>query len=253
MIRNKPLIVAHRGASYKAPENTLAAFKLAFEEKADFIEADFWLSGDDEIVCIHDSNTSRVSNKKLKIKSSQLIDLKNLDVGSWKNQSYTGEKIPSLKEIIQIIPDGKGIQIEIKDNREKIIMKLKEILDENIIENERIRIISFHRNIVRAAKKYLPEIKSYLIFGWYFSKGKYFKMLTQRMILKKLKTVFCDGVVLYNNSYIDENFVRILRENNLDICVYNVEREKDAVRLSSLEIDAITTDSPLKIREAIKL
>lgn len=251
MIRNKPLIVAHRGASYKAPENTIAAFKLAFEEKADFIEADFWLSGDDEIVCIHDSNTSRVGNKKLMIKTSQLSELKKLDVGSWKNQIYAHEKIPSLKEVMQIIPDGKGIQIEIKDNREKILIKLKQILNESTLFHERIRIISFHRNIVRAAKKHLPEIKSYLIFGWYFSKGNYFKLLTQRMILKKLKTVFCDGVVLYNNSYIDESFIKILKDKNLNVCVYNVDREADAVRLSSLGVDAITTDSPLKIREAI--
>jgi len=246
-----PFIVAHRGASQIAPENTIAAFNLAFEQQADFIEGDFWLTNDNEIVCIHDSNTSRVSNKKLKISSSTLSELRKLDVGSWKHNKFSGEKIPTLKEILKLIPNGKGIQIEIKDKRENILYSLNEILKSSSTPTENIRIISFHRNILRAAKKFFPDIKVYLIFSWYFSKGNYFKEVARQLILNKLETVSCDGVVLYNNSYIDKNFVSTLKELNLDICVYNVEEENEAIRLTSIGVDAITTNSPMKIREAI--
>ena len=61
------LIVAHRGASYAAPENTIPSFELAFNENADFVEADFWLTKDNEIVCIHDSNTKRVTKEKIRL------------------------------------------------------------------------------------------------------------------------------------------------------------------------------------------
>lgn len=76
MKANNPVIVAHRGASYIAPENTIPAFNVAFNEKADFIEGDFWLTADNEIVCIHDSDTYRIGKKKISITSSYLSELK---------------------------------------------------------------------------------------------------------------------------------------------------------------------------------
>src|SRR6187402_1705451 len=79
-------IVAHRGASYDAPENTLAAFKLAFEQGADGVEADFYLSSDGEIVCCHDKDTQRTAGVKHVINKTPLKVLRTLDVGRWKNK-----------------------------------------------------------------------------------------------------------------------------------------------------------------------
>lgn len=253
MVSDFPLIVAHRGASYIAPENTIPSFEIAFQEKADFIEGDFWLTKDNEIVCIHDSTTGRVGNKNIKVTSSTLSELNNVDVGIKKEKHFEGTTIPTLQEVLQIIPEQKGLHLEIKDNRENILIRLKEILKESNIPPEKIRIISFHRNIIRAAKKNLPEIKAYLIFGWYFSKGEYFKSLAQKLILRKSSTVNCDGLVLYANSYIDEKFIHILKENNLDVCAYNVEDANKAIRLTNYGINSLTTNSPLKIRKAIEL
>lgn len=246
------LIVAHRGASYAAPENTIPAFEIAFQEKADFIEGDFWLTKDNEIVCIHDSNTSRVGKKSIDVRSSNLTTLKNVDLGIRKGEQFAGTTIPTLQEVLKIIPEQKGIHLEIKDNREKILNRLKEILKESNIPNEKIRLISFHRNIIRAAKKYLPELKAYLIFGWYFSKGNYFKSLAQKLIMRKLNTVNCDGVVMFADSYIDEKFVQTLKNMNLDVCIYNVEDANKAIKLSNYNVDSLTTNSPLKIRKAIE-
>ncbi|MBI5660714.1 MAG: hypothetical protein HZC46_01040 [Ignavibacterium album] len=249
---NTPIIVAHRGASYIAPENTIPAFKIAFEEKADFIEGDFWLTNDNEIVCIHDSDTSRVSEQKIKVTSSNLSELKKIDVGIRKGGRFAGATIPTLQEVLQIIPGKKGLHLEIKDNREKFLIRLKEIFIEMNVSLQDIRIISFHRNIIRASKKYLPEFKTYLIFGWYFSKGNVFKSLACKLILRKLNTVICDGVVLYSDSYIDENFIKTLKKKNLDVCIYNVEDAQKAIELTKLGSDSLTTNSPLLIRKAIQ-
>ncbi|MFN3873266.1 MAG: glycerophosphodiester phosphodiesterase family protein [Ignavibacterium sp.] len=252
MIINTPLIVAHRGASYIAPENTIPAFKIAFDEKADFIEGDFWLTNDNEIVCIHDSDTRRVGNKKINVISSSLSELKKIDVGLRKGEQFTGTKIPTLQEVLQIIPEKKGLHLEIKDHREKFLIRLKEILRESNMLSENLRIISFHRNIIRASKKYLPEIKAYLIFGWYFSKGNYFKSLTQKLIMRKLNNVNCDGVILFSGSYINNDFIDAMKNKNLDVCVYNVEDTRKAIRLTNLGVDSLTTNSPLMIRKAIQ-
>ncbi|MGQ9799206.1 MAG: glycerophosphodiester phosphodiesterase family protein [Ignavibacterium sp.] len=252
MSEKLPLIVAHRGASYTAPENTIPAFKIAFQEKADFIEGDFWLTKDNEIVCIHDSNTRRVGNKGIDVRSSTLTELKNVDLKIRNGEQFAGTTIPTLEEVLQIIPEQKGLHLELKDNREKILIRLKEILRESNIPTEKIRIISFHRNIIRAAKEHLPELKAYLIFGWYFSRGDYFKSLTQKLIMRKLNTVNCDGVVMFAGSYIDEKFVQTLKNMNLDVCTYNVEESNMAIKFINYNVDSLTTNSPLMIRKAIE-
>lgn len=250
---NIPLIVAHRGASYAAPENTIPSFELAFKEEADFIEGDFWLTKDNEIVCIHDRNTKRVASKKnkLNVRSSTLSDLKKVDVGIWKGDQFKGTTIPTLQEVLKIIPEGKGIYIELKEDREIFVEKLREILNQFPIQKDRIRIIAFNPNTVKLAKKILPEIKTYWLFGWYFSRKKCLKSLAQRRLTQTLRTLNCDGIDVNAAPYIDEKLVKSLRENNLDFCAYDVDKVEDAIRLINLRVDSITTNSPLKMREKI--
>ena len=79
-----PFLVAHRGASKDAPENTLPAFELAWKQGADAIEGDFYLTKDGKIVCFHDGDTKKITGKKLVVKDSTLAELQALDVGEWR-------------------------------------------------------------------------------------------------------------------------------------------------------------------------
>lgn len=110
------LVVAHRGASYDAPENTLAAFRLAWDQHADAIEGDFYVTKDQQIVCIHDKTTKRIAPQQpdLSIANSTLEELQKLDAGSWKHPRYAAERIPTLKEVLGTVPEGKQIFVEIK-------------------------------------------------------------------------------------------------------------------------------------------
>ena len=107
-------IVAHRGASYDAPENTVASMKLAFEQGADGVEADFYLTSAGHIICCHVKDTERTAGVKHVIVETSLEVLRKLDVGSWKNEKYRGEKMPTFAEIAETIPDGKKFIIELK-------------------------------------------------------------------------------------------------------------------------------------------
>ena len=78
-------ITAHRGASHDAPQNTLPAFKLAWEKKADFIEGDFYLTADKKVVCFHDKSTGKIADKNLNVEKSDFKDLAKLDVGRKKH------------------------------------------------------------------------------------------------------------------------------------------------------------------------
>ena len=109
------LIVAHRGASYDAPENTLAAFQLAWQQNSDAIEGDFYVTSDQQIVCIHDKSTRRVAPKQpaLNVADSTFKQLRQLDVGSWKHDRYSAERVPTLKQVLATVPAGKQIFVEI--------------------------------------------------------------------------------------------------------------------------------------------
>jgi glycerophosphoryl diester phosphodiesterase len=249
-----PIIVAHRGASYAAPENTIPSFKLAFEEKADFIEGDFWLTKDEEIVCIHDPDTKRVTvnNTRMVVQSSSLAELKRIDVGFWKGIEHKGTSMPTLCEIMQIIPLGKGIYIEIKDDREIFMKKLEETLKQFQTLKDNVRIIAFNPKIIQSAKKYLPKIKTYWLFGWYFLKKKKYKSLAQKHLMKTFRTLDCDGIDVNAAPYIDERLVQSFHNSNLDFCAYDVDTFVDAINLINLGVDSITTDSPLQFRENIE-
>ena len=142
MKKTKPLIIAHRGESYDAPENTLASINLAWQRGAEAVEIDVHLSKDNNVIVIHDASTKRVSGKSGRIKNLTLDEIKNLDVGSWKNEKYKNEKIPTLEEVLKTIPPNKKLIIEIKSGV-KILPFLKiEIKRANLKPNQ-IEIISF--------------------------------------------------------------------------------------------------------------
>lgn len=92
-----PLVIAHRGASKDAPENTLAAIKLGFEQGADFVEVDLRLTSDEQIVLMHDASTKRTGDADLEVAAHTLDELKQIDVGAFKDPSWAGEKIPALQ------------------------------------------------------------------------------------------------------------------------------------------------------------
>jgi glycerophosphoryl diester phosphodiesterase len=109
----EPLIYAHRGASAYAPENTLAAFRLALEQGADGIELDAKLSADGEVVVIHDQTVDRTTQGKGRVNQLAISELKKLDAGSWKGDAFTGEKIPTLAEVFASVGGKLKINVEL--------------------------------------------------------------------------------------------------------------------------------------------
>jgi glycerophosphoryl diester phosphodiesterase len=95
------LVIAHRGASGHAPENTLAAFRKAVALGASFIETDLQLSRDAHFMAIHDASVNRTSNGRGSVHDLTLAELRQLDAGSWFGSEFSGEHIPTLDEILQ--------------------------------------------------------------------------------------------------------------------------------------------------------
>lgn len=118
-------VVAHRGASAYAPENTLAAFGLAHEMGADWFELDCTLTSDSEIIVIHDDTVDRTTDGSGLVKDLALGHLKTLDAGSWKDPKYAGERLPTLGESLNYSKGRIGVYIEIKDSDDDTALRRK--------------------------------------------------------------------------------------------------------------------------------
>mgnify|MGYP003704864971 FL=1 len=160
-IARMPAIIAHRGASHDAPENTLAAFHLGWAQGADAVELDIWQTGDGHILVTHDADTRRLTGVKLKVAKTPLKILRSLDAGAWKGREWAGEKFPLLEEVLEIIPAGRRLVIEVKCG----VAALPEL--ERVIERSgktsQVEIISFRRAVCVGAKKRMPDVPVLLL------------------------------------------------------------------------------------------
>lgn len=240
-----PQIVAHRGAAYDAPENTLAAFKLAWQQGADVIEGDFRLTKDGEIVCMHDADTARVAGKKLVISQTTYAELQKLDVGSWKGSQWAGERIPTLSEVLKTIPAGKKFFLEVKSGTEIISHLVKTLVDSNIAHDQ-VAIIAFDVNILVGMKKYLPTIKTYWLTG--FQKEGDAWRPTVEEIVQKLGDIKADGVDCNAHASIDAKFAQYLKNTGFGFHVWTVDNAETAKRFQHLGVDSITTNRPQWLR-----
>jgi len=107
-------IFAHRGAAGKAPENTIASFKQAIDDKTDWIELDLQEAKDGTVVVIHDSDVMKLAGVSPKIWESTTEELQKLDIGSWKDPKFAGAKIPTFKEVLQEVKGKVKVLIELK-------------------------------------------------------------------------------------------------------------------------------------------
>ncbi len=112
---HRPTIFAHRGASAYAPENTLSAFKLAIEQQADAIELDAQLTCDGQVVVMHDSSVDRTTNGIGRVNRFTLAELQRMDAGSRFNDTFEGEKVPSLAQVFEGLGDQVFIDVEVKN------------------------------------------------------------------------------------------------------------------------------------------
>jgi glycerophosphoryl diester phosphodiesterase len=109
-------VLGHRGASADAPENTLAAFRLALDQGADGFELDVWRCGSGEVVVVHDADARRTTGVPLRIDRARWADLRRLDAGAWRGPAFAGERLPRLEEVLEAFPSA-VVNVELKSDR----------------------------------------------------------------------------------------------------------------------------------------
>ncbi|MEG2077026.1 MAG: glycerophosphodiester phosphodiesterase family protein, partial [Victivallaceae bacterium] len=126
-MNSKVNFISHRGESHDAPENTLAAFKLAFERGSDGVECDVHLTADNLVVVAHDWSTHRMGDKAVALEESEYNAIKDIDV-SGSHLEYSPARIPLLHELLDIMPEKSLFYLELKGNNPKLVDFVAEIL-----------------------------------------------------------------------------------------------------------------------------
>ncbi len=162
----QPLVIAHRGASNLAPENTLAAFRTAKALGADGIEMDVQMTRDKHLVIAHDFVTDRVAGVHRDIFDADFDDLRTLDFGSWKSPEFAGEKIPTLEEVLEVGREMEMIQIELKPYFDRDKDFVDRVLDTVVsmgCEKNAV-LTSFQYDLLRQVKERMPEMRTAALF-----------------------------------------------------------------------------------------
>jgi glycerophosphoryl diester phosphodiesterase len=247
------LLIAHRGASHDAPENTLSAFRLAIEQDADGFEGDFWLGAGGHIVCLHDKDTERVAGRKLLATDAPFDDLRALDVGRWKGEKWRGEQLPTFQEVLAEVPAGKKFFIELKSGPE-IVAPLAKLIESSPAELENLVIISFSADAIAESKKRLPHIKALWLCSFKKEKGKKDPPSVEE-VAATIKRTGADGLDAQAvPEVVDAAFVKRLGELGCrELHVWTVDDPKIAKFYQQLGAQSITTNRPGWLRKKIKL
>lgn len=225
-------MIAHRGFSAVAPENTMTAFTLAWAHDCDGIELDVQVSRDGKVVVHHDPDTGRTSNAALEIAATDWEVLRNMDVGSHKDARFGGERIPLLTQVLKLMPTGKLIQIEIKPEVTQMAPIL-EILRE-IRSDIEVFVLSCDREKLALVQAAVPEIPLLQVIDQPEAHAV-------DAVIAQAKQQRLKGVTVAYQA-IDRAYVEKVHQAGLVLGVWTVNDPGIIKELLTLQVDMIASD-----------
>jgi glycerophosphoryl diester phosphodiesterase len=244
-------IIAHRGASHDAPENTLAAARLAWAQQADALEVDVHLTRDRRLAVIHDPDTLRTAGVARAVPTSTLAELQTLDIGRGLGPTYVGERIPALGDILALVPAGRRVFVELKGGPEIVPALVRSV---QIARNEQpiplaagqIAVIAFNLDTAAAAKRALPEHE----VCWLADASEP-PLPTLVAVREAARAAGLDGIDVDANWPLDRDVVQQIRRDGFKLYVWTVDDVPNARRLSLAGVDGLTTNRPGWLRRQL--
>ncbi|MDD4442550.1 MAG: glycerophosphodiester phosphodiesterase, partial [Kiritimatiellae bacterium] len=232
--------ISHRGESYDAPENTMAAFQLAVDRQTAGFECDVYLTADNEIVCIHDATTTRTTDGSLTVAASTLAQLKALDAGSWKGAQFAGERIPTLSEALALARDGMEIYVEIKCGTEILPRLIQVMAAEPKATPARVVFISFSSAVISAVRQQFPAYRAYWLTSVSDSGGA--PSPSAASAIATMQANGATGLDAYAHALVDAAYVQAVKNAGYSFHVWTVNDIARAAALSAIGVETITTD-----------
>lgn len=232
------LNIAHRGASAYTPENTLPAFEQALELGVDMIELDVHMSRDGELVVIHDATLERTTNGRGRIREKDLYQLKALDAGSWFSPLFSGIKIPTLREVLDL---AKGkVQLDIEVKRRGIEERVVNLLRDYSFFDQ-VLITSFDHKALLRIKKLEPSIRT----------GALLAMRPKDMVATARRAK--SDILCIEHSLMREGDIKACHREGVSLYLWTVNDPRRMEHLIDLGVDGIITDYPDVLRRTLSL
>ncbi|HEY6099400.1 MAG TPA: glycerophosphodiester phosphodiesterase family protein [Anaeromyxobacter sp.] len=237
-----PLVLGHRGASAEAPENTLAAFRLALQQGADGVELDVWRCATGEVVVGHDETTLRVSGVDLAIPDAPLPELRALDVGAWKGEAFRGEGMPLLAEVLEALPRA-VVNVELKSRgRDLGLAEAAARVIARAGAEARVIVSSFDWRLLVPFRLAAPGVPVGLLFD-----GDH----AWRLRLGAALRLMGPSAVHPDRRLVTPERVRAWSGRGLAVNVWTVDDPAEARALAGMGAAAVITNVPATIRAAL--
>ena len=228
------MVIAHRGASSYAPENTFSAFDLAVQMGAHHIELDVHLSSDGHVVVIHDDTVDRTSNGNGPVSSYTLAELKQLDVSSWFGTEFQGEQIPNLDDVLARYKGKVHVHIEIKGESVELSKRTVDVI-RNRGMGEQVTITSFQKERLDEVRRYAPELAT----AWLVA-------IVRSSVIEQARELGVNQLCPLANL-VTAKLVERIHKEGLTVRAWGVKTEKLMQKVVHSGADGMTVNFPDKL------
>ncbi|HVB35324.1 MAG TPA: glycerophosphodiester phosphodiesterase family protein [Patescibacteria group bacterium] len=233
-----PAVISHRGASAHAPENTLAAFRLAARMGASFIETDLRCTREGKFVFLHDARVNRTTNGRGRVAQLELGALRRLDAGSWFSREYAGERIPTLPEGLALAEElGLGAYLEMKVplDASRLFALVRQLRQFHL---DRLVLLSFQPPVLRALRAAEPRLKTALLV---------------RRAGPAVETAKQAGAALLapHRKRITATLVAQAHRGGFGVVTWTVNGRREMRKMLAMGVDGIMTNWPDRLTELL--
>jgi len=234
-------VIAHRGESTDAIENSLSSISVAWEQGVRAVEVDVRLTRDNQIVVIHDAHTGRVTDQKKVVRTSTLEELRTLSLKLEDKKAEENERIPTLSEVLQTMPDGRRLIIEVKSGK-RIIPHLVALLQASALEKDQIEIICFNKQVLSKLKILLPMYRMFWLLDLDYRWPHWLLFIRPNKLARSAQRMGLDGVDVWAGKMLNKKFVQEFKKIGLSVYAWTVNDVDQALALKEAGIDGLTTD-----------
>jgi len=247
-----PLIIAHRGASGLAPENTLSAFEKAIEIGVDRIEMDLRLTIDGEVVVLHDKTIMRTTNGWGSVRKLSLKRLKRYSAGSWFHHEFSAEKVPTFREVLELVKGRTTLLLEIKDGspyHHGIERHIIDLINEYKAHDWCI-VQSFNDGVLKNFRE-LPNLHSDVqkLFEAFIPVAPFYG--GSRFSYKRIERYDFAKEININYRYVNPRVVRKVHQMGKKVNVWTVNEPQNLKKYVEMGVDGIITDFPNRLKEIL--
>lgn len=243
-------LIAHRGASYDAPENTLAAVRLAWQQTADAVEIDCRITADGHLVVVHDFDTHRTGGGDWNIHETNLAELQTLNVGRGPQSGSASQQIPTLAAVIDTVPAGKRLLIEVKTSVE-IAGPLVRAMQAAARPASQLVVTSYDVGVLAAVRQLAPATTCYLVgrFVPDLASGDWLPSVHD--LIRTAGLAAAQGLNVCDHPVVDRSFCQAVAAADMELYVWTVDDPQRAAALSDLGVQGIFTNRPGWLRDEL--